>query len=172
MEHRCARAAGFAVVLSLAVFSGWPARANAGEAAEPMMAEQKSLKFAPIPGAPKCATAAAVRGDPSKGAAVLMIKLASGCRVPWHWHTANEQLMIVSGNGTLEMKEGKKLPLRAGAYAAIPGKHVHQATCSESCMFFNTTDGAFDIHYVDQAGKEITAEEALKKRPERKTQAK
>jgi quercetin dioxygenase-like cupin family protein len=154
-------------VLSAAIFS---APAFAAEPAEMITVEQPNLKFAPIAGAPACAKAAPARGDPAKGASVLLIKLAEGCRVPWHWHTANEQLMVVSGSGTLEMKDGKKLRLRAGSYASLPAKHVHQATCSEACTFFNSADGVFDIHYVDEAGKEITPDEALKKGAKRKSQ--
>lgn len=144
-------------------------QAFAGEPAEMITAEQQNLKFASLPGAPSCAKVAAVRGDPAKGASVVLIKLANGCRVPWHWHTANEQLMVVSGSGSLEMKGGKKLRLRAGSYASLPGRQVHEATCAETCLFFNSSDGVFDIHYVDDAGKEITSDEALKKRSERKS---
>jgi quercetin dioxygenase-like cupin family protein len=128
-----------------------------------LTADAQSAKFGPIPGAPSCATSAAVRGDPAKGPSVMLIKLASGCRVPWHWHSANEQLMVVSGTGTLEMKEGKRLTLHAGTYAALPNHQVHQAVCSSNCMFFNSTDGVFDLHYVDASGNEISSEEALKK---------
>ncbi len=139
------------------------APALAAESPEMVAVEPQSLKFEPAPGLPACAKAAPVRGDPAKGAAVLMIKFDKGCRVPWHWHSATEQVMIVSGSGTLEMKGGKKLSFRPGAYASLPAKHVHSAACSNACTVFVTTDAAFDIHYVDDAGKEIPAEEALKK---------
>lgn len=162
MRGRFVRMAGWFIVLVVAFFAGPTPPTNAGETPEMAMIEPQNLKFAPVPGIPSCATAAPVRGDPSKGPSVLLIKLASGCRVPWHWHTANEQLMIVSGTGTLEMKDGKKLKLRAGTYALLPNHQVHQATCSSNCVFFNSSDGVFDVHYVDQAGKEITPEEALK----------
>jgi hypothetical protein len=34
--------------------------------------------------------------------------------------------------------------------------------CTASCTFFITTDGAFDIHYVDASGNEIPVDQALK----------
>ena len=122
----------------------------------------QQMKFANVPGLPTCASAAVLRGDPAKGAAVLLAKMSGGCRVPWHWHSASEELMIVSGSGMLDMKEGKSLPLHPGAYSSLPGHHAHQARCSSACMFFVSTDGAFDIHYIDDKGAEISAEQALK----------
>jgi len=59
-----------------------------------------STKFMTLPVLPSCMTISAQRGDPMKGAAVLLLRVKSGCVVPWHWHTAAEQLMVVSGTGT------------------------------------------------------------------------
>lgn len=163
------------VVLFIAVSAGvsaFVATTHAGESEQMLMVDPQTLKFASIPGAPACVTAAPVRGDPAKGPSVLLVKLASGCRVPWHWHTANEELMFVSGAGTLEMKDAKPIRLRAGSYALLPGRQIHQATCSTNCVFFNTADAVFDIHYVDDTGKEIAADEALKKRTPSKAQKK
>ena len=77
-------------------------------------------------------------------------------------HTAGEQLMIVSATGTVEMKDGKPFRIQSGAYTSFPGHHVHQATCVLACTMFVASDGAFDIHYVDEAGNEIPPEQALK----------
>jgi quercetin dioxygenase-like cupin family protein len=153
----------------IAVASAYAPRTYGGEAGEMLAVEPQSLKFGPVAGVPPCAQAAALRGDPSKGAAVLLIKIAAGCRIPWHWHTASEQLMVVSGAGTLEMREGKTLKLGPGAYASMPGHQVHQASCAKACLMFNASDGAFDIHYVDSAGKEISADEALKAKAQKKS---
>ena len=171
MVHRFLRRAAMFIALSAGTLAFVPTT-HAGEGEEMLTVDPQTLKFAPIPGAPACVTAAPVRGDPAKGPAVLLVKLASGCRVSWHWHTANEQVMLVSGVGTLEMKDGKPLRLRAGSYALLPGRQIHQLTCSSSCMFFNTADAIFDIHYRDESGKEIAPDEALKKRTPPKTQKK
>src|SRR5690242_21568781 len=65
-------------------------------------------KFATMEGVPQCVTLSVQRGDPTKGAAVILLKAAAGCVVPWHWHTANENLVIVSGKAKVEMKEDRK----------------------------------------------------------------
>ena len=112
-------------------------------------------KFAPMPGLPSCITMAVESGDPSKGASVVVFKGTAGCTIPWHWHTATENLMIISGSAKVEMKDGKSAILGAGGYAMLPGKHVHQFTCSSACTAFVSSDAAFDIHFVDANGKEI-----------------
>ena len=118
-------------------------------------------KLAPMPGMPACVTMAVESGDPSKGASVIVFKAASGCLIPWHWHTPTENVMIVSGSAKLEMKGGKTATLGPGGYAQMPGKHIHQFTCVKACTAFVTSDGAFDIHYVDAGGKEIPPDTAL-----------
>jgi len=96
-----------------------------------------------------------------KGAAVLLLKVKSGCVVPWHWHTANENLMMVSGSAKAEMSAGANT-LVAGDYLYLAGREVHQFTCISSCLVFDVIDEAFDIHYVDAQGQEIPVEQALK----------
>ena len=118
-------------------------------------------KFAAFPGLPPCMTLSPQRGDPTKGPAVILAKFTAGCSVPWHWHTAAENLMIVSGKGRIEMKDAAAAPLAAGDYVYLPGKHQHQFTCVSACTTFLSIEGPFDIHYVDKDGKEIPPEQAL-----------
>jgi len=122
-------------------------------------------KFEVNPALPTCVTAAPQNGDPSKGAFVLLLKVKGNCKVPWHWHTASEELFIVSGSATMEMKDMAPTKLGAGGYARMEGKHPHQLTCTNACTLFVSSDGAFDIHYIDADGKEISKEEALAKKP-------
>lgn len=120
-------------------------------------------KFAPTPGLPSCISTAVESGDPSKGPSVIVFKGAAGCVIPWHWHTPTEHVMIVSGSAKVEMKGGSSATLGPGGYAMMPSKHVHQFTCTSACLAFVNSDRAFDIHYVDANGKEISTDVALKK---------
>lgn len=124
-------------------------------------AAMASSKFVTLPVLPSCMTISAQRGDPMKGAAVLLLKFKSDCVVPWHWHTANENLMMVSGKGKSEMSGGAHT-MATGDYLYLAGRQVHQFTCISSCVIFDVIDGAFDIHYVDKDGNEIPVEQALK----------
>lgn len=118
-------------------------------------------KFEPGAGLPACVAKAVETGDPATGPSVLIVKAKSNCRVPWHWHTATENVMIVSGKAKLEMRGGSSATFGPGGFAMLPAKHVHQFTCLADCTFFIASDAAFDIHYVDASGVEITLEAAL-----------
>ena len=135
---------------------------HAKDTEEMITLNPQTLKFTPIPDMPGCASAAILRGNPRYGPAWVLLKLASGCRVPWHWHTANETLVVISGQGTVEMKDGSPLQFVPGAYASLPSHHMHRASCSRACLLFNGADAAFDIHYVDASGEEISLDKALK----------
>jgi len=148
--------------VALVVWIAAVAPVLAEEAMQPIAVNPEALKFTTPPGLPLCAKATALRGDPTKQASVLFAEIGAGCRIPWHWHTAGEQLMIANGNGMLEIKGEKPLRLLPGAYAFLPGHHVHRFACFAACTIFNTTEDAFDIHYVDDAGNEIPAADALK----------
>ena len=121
----------------------------------------ESLEYIAIPDMPACSTAAILHGSPVLGPAAVILKLASGCRVPLHWHTANETLVVISGQGSITMKEGPPLKFVPGAYAYLPAHHAHQATCVRTCLLFSGADARFDIHYVDERGTEIPLEQAM-----------
>ena len=113
----------------------------------------KQSKFGNLPVLPTCMGVSVQRGDPSKGPAVLAGKLAAGCKVPWHWHSAAENLVIVSGTAKAEMKDGASQNLAPGDFVYMPEKQAHQFTCATACVVYVMPSAAFDIHYIDNAGK-------------------
>lgn len=147
------------LAVALAVIWAYPSRAQEPSATIRNLADNK---FAALPGLPDCWTAAVQRGDPAKGSSVMLIKGTAGCAVTWHWHSPNEHIMLVSGTATVQMKDDKSIGLRPGAFALMPAHHVHRFSCVLACTSFLYSDGAFDIHWVDATGKDISAEEALK----------
>lgn len=120
------------------------------------------MKFVNIPGLPTCTTGSVQNGDPTKGPSFILAKASAGCSIPWHWHTPNEHLMMVSGSARLDMKDGKSLTLRAGGFALMATREVHQFRCLTACTLYIYSDVAFDIHYVDMSGNEISPAEAMK----------
>ena len=120
------------------------------------------MKFTTIPPLPTCAKGAVASGDPTSGESIIVAKLAAGCIIPWHWHTPIESVMMASGVGRMDMKDAKSTTLRSGAVAIMPASGIHQFTCLQACTLFIHSNVAFDIHYVDKQGKEITPAEALK----------
>jgi hypothetical protein len=44
----------------------------------------------------------------------------------------------------------------------MPSHHAHEFRSTTACTLYVYSDAAFDMHYVDADGKEISPEEALK----------
>ncbi len=140
--------------------------ASAQEMGKSVYLAAATSKFVNFPSVPECTMGAVQRGDPSKGDATLLLKAKAGCKIPWHWHTADESLMMVSGRARVEMKDGSPAVLRAGDFLDLASKHVHQFTCLAPCLLFDVSTGApFDVHYVDASGNEIPPEQVLKAKP-------
>ena len=104
----------------------------------------------------KCLQSALENGDPATGPSTFVLKAPPGCRVPWHFHTAEEQLIVVSGTVLTEMEGMPPRTLGAAGFALMPGKVKHQFSCEskQSCILFVTFNRAYDIVWVhDDAGK-------------------
>jgi quercetin dioxygenase-like cupin family protein len=143
------------------------------------------MKLAVIPGLPTCVQGSPQSGDPGSSGFIIYAKAKAGCTIPWHWHSANERVIMVSGTARMSMRaeaamdenakadmkgdakgdaKGDSAPvtLRAGGFVEMPAKHVHQLRCNDTCTFYVLSDGKFDIHYIDPDGKEIPPEQAMK----------
>jgi quercetin dioxygenase-like cupin family protein len=152
-------------LLAIAAFG--PVRRAAAQDSQdkPVVAPAVAAKFTAIPTAPKCFTIAVEKGDPAAGASVILAKFAPGCVAPFHWHTPTETVMVVSGSLEVQMQGDKAMTAHRGDFLSMPPRHVHRATCQSSaaCLVFLSSDAAFDIHWVDASGKEISLEAAMKK---------
>lgn len=60
------------------------------------------------------------QGDPSKEPSVLKMKGSAGCAVPWHWHSATENIMMVSGTAMTQVKGEKLTKLGPGSFLSFP----------------------------------------------------
>ena len=156
------RFAAYGVLFAVLVAGPAIHSAQAEDSSKAIYAASASAKFVNFPGLPTCMTGVVLNGDPSKGGSLILVKTATGCVIPWHWHTPTEQVMVVSGHGKGQMKDGSPVMLHAGDYLSLPRQGVHQFTCVVACTFFLSSDGVFDIHYVDASGKEISPDDALK----------
>jgi len=119
------------------------------------------MKFAPLRSMPACSESSLQSGNPATGPSIALAKLTTGCEVPWHWHTPNEHLMMVSGEARIDTKDERSVALRAGGFARMPSRHVHRFTCVSECLLYVASDAAFDVHYVDAEDREIPPETAF-----------
>jgi quercetin dioxygenase-like cupin family protein len=129
-----------------------------------LLQDPNRADFQSSPGVPECTSFAGLRGDLSKGAGTLMVRMRPGCVVPFHWHTPSEEIVILQGAPLAQMLGERPVMLKVGSYSQLPSKHVHRFRCTSKvdCVLFLVADAAFDIHFVDDSGKEISTEDALK----------
>ena len=90
------------LIACIALLSGAPALAED----KPMGAIKPlaAVKFAQDNDV-KCLQSALEAGDPTKGSSTFILKAPPGCVVPWHHHTAQEQLIIIAGAVLAEMTD-------------------------------------------------------------------
>jgi len=98
-------------------------------------------------GEPSCLKVAPENGHPDKGASTFLLEAPSGCVVPPHYHTAEEQLMVVRGDVLTGMDGMAEATLGPGGFAMMPSKAMHWFTCQskDACLMFVTFDRAYDI---------------------------
>ncbi len=147
----------------------------AQQGAAPAVVTPDFAKAVTPPNLPPCVKGVVLEGNPRTGPYVALSRETAGCRIPRHWHSTDERVMVTRGESTIEIQGGKPQALRSGSFFFIPAHHIHSATCATACEFFLSRAGAADIHYVGPDGNEISFEEAmaaLKKPAAKKSSAK
>jgi quercetin dioxygenase-like cupin family protein len=122
---------------------------------QPKVENVAEMKFVNFPNVPTCFTGAVEQGDPINGPSTILVKGMKGCEVPMHFHSAQEQVVMIEGKAQMLMRGGTPQVMKEGAFASAPPRSPHDFTCLSTCQFYVISDGKFDIHYVDDSGKEI-----------------
>ena len=108
-----------------------------------------SVKF-PAGEGPDCLQFFLENGDLKTGSSTAIMKAQPKCVVPPHYHTAEEQLIIVRGNVSVGMQGMQDTTLGPGGFAMMPSKRPHWFTCTarEECLMFVTFDRPYDIVWL------------------------
>lgn len=103
----------------------------------------------------KCLSSATENGNPDAGPSTLILKAAPNCKVPWHYHTAEEQLIVTHGTVSAEMDGMPAATLDPGGFAMMPSKVKHRFSCESKseCIMFVTFDRKYDIVWVKDDAK-------------------
>jgi quercetin dioxygenase-like cupin family protein len=133
------------VILLLAIASRFEAQTKTQGAVRPLA----EVKFDPDDDV-KCLLSAVETGNPATGSSTIILKSPPNCLVPWHYHTATEQLIVVQGSVQTEMEGMSPRPLGPGGFAMMPSKAKHQFSCQSktACVMFVTFDRTYDIFWV------------------------
>jgi quercetin dioxygenase-like cupin family protein len=97
----------------------------------------------------KCLSDAIETGDPDSGSSTLLLKAAPGCVVPWHYHSAAEQLIVIRGTVLTEMSGHPMGRLLAGGFAAMASRVPHRFVCQgkTGCLMMVIFDRKYDIFW-------------------------
>ena len=95
----------------------------------------------------KCLQSALENGNPDTGPSTFLLKAPPGCRVAAHYHTAEEQLIVIQGSVSTGMKGMRSVTLTAGGFAVMPSKAIHAFSCAgtDPCLMVVTFDQKYDI---------------------------
>jgi len=98
----------------------------------------------------KCLKSALENGNPETGPSTFLLKAPPGCRVAAHYHTAEEQLIVIQGSVLTGMKGMPSVTLTAGGFAVMPAKAIHSFSCigTASCLMVVTFNQKYDIVWV------------------------
>jgi quercetin dioxygenase-like cupin family protein len=98
----------------------------------------------------KCLSDILEAGDPTRGPSTILLKATPGCVVPWHYHTAREQVIVIRGLLKMQMTGHSATAVGPGGFAEMPGKIAHQFVCSgkKECLLTVMFDGTYDIFWV------------------------
>lgn len=87
-----------------------------------------------------------LHGDPAKPNADVFLRVLGGQKLPPHWHTSAERMILVTGRLTVQYQGSPATALSTGQYAYGPAKLPHWAVCesAEPCTLFIAFEGPVD----------------------------
>lgn len=105
----------------------------------------------------------ALRGDLTKEGGTFLSRTDANGVAPWHWHSPIEEFVVLTGNVVVQVKGHAPVALSPGGYSQAPGKVPHRFRCigNQDCILLTIGAGAYDMHWVDEHGNELTSEQAL-----------
>ena len=145
------------LVLLLALIApGAFAEAPSGDVALSRTFDDARLQWGPCPEfMPKGCGIAALHGDPAKPNADVFFRVPAGSKIPAHWHTSPERMILVSGELHVTYEGQPTAILKPGMYAYGPSKAVHTGSCASAspCVLFIAFESPVDAVAVEQPKK-------------------
>ena len=149
-----------AVIGSFAVFAYVsvvvPALAQAADQVKAIAwtADDSGLAWGPCPAfLPEGCRIAVLQGDPAKANADVFFKVPANAKLPLHWHSSAERMLLVAGELRVTYEGQAEATLKPGTYAYGPAKLPHSGLCVSTvpCVLFIAFESPVDA--VPVAGK-------------------
>jgi quercetin dioxygenase-like cupin family protein len=112
-----------------------------------LSAQDPSLNWGPCPAfLPAGCQIAVLNGDPAKPNADVFFKVPAGARLPSHWHSSAERMVLVAGELRVTYEGQKPLVLKPGMYAYGPPRLKHEGQCTSvvPCVLFIAFESPVD----------------------------
>lgn len=128
------------------------AQAPAQEQALTQTAGDAKLKWGPCPPfLPKGCAIAVLHGDPAKDNVDVFFKVPGKSKIPLHWHSSAERMILVAGKLQVTYEGQKTTVMTPGTYAYGPAKRPHAGYCASStpCILFIAFESPLDAVPVE-----------------------
>lgn len=99
----------------------------------------ESLQWGPCPDfIPQGCEIAVLQGDPAANNLDIFFKVPGDFEIPYHLHTSQERMVLVSGTLDVIYDDHEKATIRTGEYAYGPAGLPHSAYCHEGepCVLY------------------------------------
>jgi quercetin dioxygenase-like cupin family protein len=124
-----------------------PANAADQESAITRTADDSRLQWGPCPAfLPEGCRIAVLHGDPAKANADVFFKVPANSKLPLHWHTSAERMVLVAGELRVTYEGQGETILKPGTYAYGPAKSPHSGHCASTvpCVLFIAFESPVD----------------------------
>jgi quercetin dioxygenase-like cupin family protein len=105
------------------------------------------LQWGPCPEfLPQGCQIAVLHGDPGKANADVFFKVPGKSKLPLHWHSSAERMVLVAGELHVTYEGQKTTVLKPGGYAYGPAKLPHSGVCASEnpCVLFIAFESPVD----------------------------
>jgi quercetin dioxygenase-like cupin family protein len=122
------------------------------EAAIARATDDARLQWGPCPAfLPEGCRIAVLNGDPAKSNADIFFKVPGKSKLPLHWHTSAERMVLVAGELHVTYEGQDATILKPGNYAYGPAKRPHSGVCAstEPCVLFIAFESSVDAVAVE-----------------------
>ena len=95
---------------------------------------------------------AVLHGDPAKSNSDVFFKVPGNFKIPLHWHTSPERMVLVAGKMDVTYKGEETNTLHTNSYAYGPAKKPHKAYCheGEDCVLFIAFENPIDAYEIKE----------------------
>jgi quercetin dioxygenase-like cupin family protein len=149
----------YSLAAAVAMLAGGLAHANPSATSQQALfytTKDSRLEWRPCPAfLPKGCEIAVLHGNPAGPNADIFFRVPPDSKIPRHWHTSAERMILVSGEMHLTYDGQSTQVIEPGTYIYGPAKLPHEGSCAsgDPCVLFIAFEQPVDAIPFGQAAK-------------------